>query len=176
VQGGPLIHIIAAKAVAFGEALREDFKDYQRRILANAKALAEELGAQGFRLVSGGTDNHLILLDVFMGGKGVTGKVAEKALEAAGITVNKNTIPFDTNKPFVASGVRIGTPALTTRGMGEEEMRQVARLIAAVLHEPESEEVRTRVRDSVHELSARFPLYPNRLRRRPPEIEAMGAD
>jgi glycine hydroxymethyltransferase len=175
VQGGPLIHIIAAKAVAFGEALRDDFKDYQRRILRNARALAEELGAQGFRLVSGGTDNHLILLDVFMGGKGVTGKVAEKALEAAGITANKNTIPFDTNKPFVASGIRLGTPALTTRGMGEEEMRQVARLIAAVLHEPESEEVRARVRESVHELAARFPLYPRRLRQRP-EIEAMGAD
>jgi glycine hydroxymethyltransferase len=175
VQGGPLVHIIAAKAVAFGEALREDFKDYQRRILRNARTLAEELGAQGFRLVSGGTDNHLILLDVFMGGKGVTGKVAEKALEAAGITANKNTIPFDTNKPFVASGIRLGTPALTTRGMGEEEMRQVARLIAAVLHEPESEEVRARVRESVRELAARFPLYPNRLRRRP-EIEAMGAD
>src|ERR1051326_973673 len=160
VQGGPLVHIIAAKAVAFGEALREDFKDYQRRILTNAKALASELQEQGFRLVSGGTDNHLVLVDVFMDGKGVTGKVAEKALEAAGITANKNTIPFDTNKPFVASGIRLGTPALTTRGMGEEEMRQVARLIAAVLHEPESEEVRTRVRDSVLELTSRFPLYP----------------
>jgi glycine hydroxymethyltransferase len=114
-------------------------------------------------------------VDVFMGGKGVTGKVAEKALEAAGITANKNTIPFDTNKPFVASGIRLGTPALTTRGMGEEEMRQVARLIAAVLHEPESEEVRARVTESVHELSARFPLYPRRLRRRP-EAGAVGAD
>ena len=176
VQGGPLIHIIAAKAVAFSEALRDDFKDYQRRILANAKMLASELGEQGFRLISGGTDNHLVLVDVYMGGKGVTGKVAEKALEAAGITANKNTIPFDTNKPFVASGIRLGTPALTTRGMGEEEMRQVARLIAAILHEPESEEVRRRVKESVHELSARFPLYPNRLRQRPPEIEAMGAD
>jgi glycine hydroxymethyltransferase len=167
VQGGPLVHIIAAKAVAFGEALREDFRDYQRRILANAKALAAELQEQGFRLVSGGTDNHLVLVDVFLGGKGVTGKVAEKALEAAGITANKNTIPFDTNKPFVASGIRLGTPALTTRGMGEEEMRQVARLIAAVLHEPESEEVRARVTESVHELAARFPLYGRRLRRRP---------
>jgi glycine hydroxymethyltransferase len=175
VQGGPLVHIIAAKAVAFGEALREDFKDYQRRILQNAKALADELQEQGFRLVSGGTDNHLVLVDVFMGGKGVTGKVAEKALEAASITANKNTIPFDTNKPFVASGIRLGTPALTTRGMGEEEMRQVARLIAAVLHDPESEEVRSRVRDSVHELAARFPLYAGRLRRRP-ESEAVGAN
>ena len=175
VQGGPLVHIIAAKAVAFGEALREDFKDYQRRILANAKALAEELREQGFRLVSGGTDNHLVLVDVFMEGKGVTGKVAEKALEAAGITANKNTIPFDTNKPFVASGIRLGTPALTTRGMGEEEMRQVARLIAAVLHEPESEEVRARVGESVRELAGRFPLYPARLRRRP-DAGAVGAD
>jgi glycine hydroxymethyltransferase len=175
IQGGPLVHIIAAKAVAFGEALRGEFKDYQRRILANAQALATELQAQGFRLVSGGTDNHLVLVDVFMEGKGVTGKVAEKALEAAGITANKNTIPFDTNKPFVASGVRLGTPALTTRGMGEEEMRQVARLIAAVLHDPESEEVRTSVHASVKELAARFPLYPKRLRRRP-EGEAVGAD
>ena len=175
IQGGPLVHIIAAKAVAFGEALREDFKDYQRRILANAKALADELQEQGFRLVSGGTDNHLVLVDVFMEGKGVTGKVAEKALEAAGITANKNTIPFDTNKPFVASGIRLGTPALTTRGMGEDEMRQVARLIAAVLHEPESEEVRARVTDSVHELSARFPLYTRRLRLRA-EAEVAGAD
>src|SRR5918998_412030 len=175
IQGGPLVHIIAAKAVAFGEALREDFKDYQRRILANAKALAAELQEQGFRLVSGGTDNHLVLVDVFKGGKGITGKVAEKALEAAGLTVNKNTIPFDTNTPFTASGIRIGTPALTTRGMGEEEMRQVARLMAAVLHEPESEERRAQVRQSVHELSARFPLYPKRLKRLP-ETEAMGAD
>ncbi|HEX8687010.1 MAG TPA: serine hydroxymethyltransferase [Pyrinomonadaceae bacterium] len=175
IQGGPLVHIIAAKAVAFGEALREDFKEYQRRILANAKALASELQEQGFRLVSGGTDNHLVLVDVFMEGKGVTGKVAEKSLEAAGITVNKNTIPFDTNKPFVASGVRLGTPALTTRGMGEEEMRQVARLIAAVLHDPESEETRANVRRSVHELAARFPLYARRLRRRA-DAGAAGAD
>ena len=176
VQGGPLVHIIAAKAVAFGEALREDFRSYQRRILANARALADELQEQGFRLVSGGTDNHLVLVDVFMNGKGVTGKVAEKALEAASITANKNTIPFDTNKPFVASGIRLGTPALTTRGMGEEEMRQVARLIAAVLQEPESEEVRGRVRQSVHELSARFPLYPKRLKERDEETGAVGAD
>ena len=175
IQGGPLVHIIAAKAVAFGEALREDFKEYQGRILRNAKALAAELQAQGFRLVSGGTDNHLVLVDVFMGGKGVTGKVAEKALEAAGITANKNTIPFDTNKPFVASGIRLGTPALTTRGMGEEEMRQVARLIAAVLQDPESEEARATVRQSVYELSARFPLYPRRLRGAP-ETRSIGAD
>jgi len=176
VQGGPLVHIIAAKAVAFGEALREDFKEYQRQILKNAKALAAELQAQGFRLVSGGTDNHLILVDVFMGGKGVTGKVAEKALEAANITVNKNTIPFDTNSPFVASGIRIGTPALTTRGMGEEEMRSIGRLIAAVLHEPESAEVRTKVKSEVAELAAKFPLYPKRLKQHVLETGAMSAD
>ena len=177
VQGGPLVHIIAAKAVAFGEALRDDFKEYQRQVLSNARALAEELTAQGFRLVSGGTDNHLVLVDVFMGGKGITGKVAEKALEAANITVNKNTIPFDTNKPFVTSGVRLGTPALTTRGMLEAEMRVVARLIAEVLHAPESEEVRAKVKREVAELAAQFPLYPNRLKHSsPPEVEAMGAD
>ena len=176
VQGGPLVHIIAAKAVAFGEALRDDFKEYQQRILDNAQALAEGLREQGFRLVSGGTDNHLVLVDVFMDGNGVTGKVAEKALEAATITVNKNTIPFDTNSPFVASGIRLGTPALTTRGMGETEMRTVARLIAEVLHAPESEEVRTRIKREVHELSARFPLYPKRLKQSAPEVEAMGAD
>jgi len=176
VQGGPLVHIIAAKAVAFGEALRDDFKDYQRQVLQNAKALATEIAAQGFRLVSGGTDNHLVLVDVFMNGKGITGKVAEKALEAASITVNKNTIPFDTNSPFTASGIRLGSPALTTRGMGEDEMRRIARLIASVLHEPESEDVRRTVTQSVRELTARFPLYPKRLKARAPEIEAMGAD
>src|SRR5215210_1295070 len=164
VQGGPLVHIIAAKAVAFGEALRDDFKEYQRNILKNAKALAAELAAQGLRIVSGGTDNHLMLVDVFMEGKGITGKDAEKALEAANITVNKNTIPFDTNKPFVTSGIRIGTPALTTRGMGEEEMQTVGRLIAEVLHDPQSEDVRRKVQREVAELSARFPLYPNRLK------------
>jgi glycine hydroxymethyltransferase len=163
VQGGPLVHIIAAKAVALGEALREDFKEYQRQVLKNAKALASELQEQGLRLVSGGTDNHLMLVDVWMDGKGTTGKDAEKALEAALITVNKNTIPFDQNKPFVASGLRIGTPAVTTRGMKEAEMRQIGRLIAEVIHAPESEEVRKKVKRDVAELTARFPLYPNRL-------------
>src|SRR4051812_41534221 len=151
VQGGPLVHIIAAKAVAFGEALREDFKDYQRQTLANAKALASALQENGLRIVSGGTDNHLMLVDVFNGGKGITGKVAEKALEAAHITANKNTIPFDTNSPFVASGIRLGTPALTTRGMGEAEMREIAGLIAAIISDPESEEVRQRVKRAVAE-------------------------
>jgi glycine hydroxymethyltransferase len=164
VQGGPLVHIIAAKAVAFGEALREEFKQYQSQILKNAKALASELQEQGLRLVSGGTDNHLMLVDVWMDGKGITGKDAEKALEAALITVNKNTIPFDQNKPFVASGLRIGTPAVTTRGMKEPEMREIGRLIAEVIHAPASEEVRNKVKRGVADLAGRFPLYPKRLR------------
>lgn len=175
VQGGPLVHIIAAKAVAFGEALRDDFKEYQRNILKNAKALANALQEHGLRIVSGGTDNHLMLVDVFNGGKGITGKVAEKALEAAHITVNKNTIPFDTNSPFVASGIRLGTPALTTRGMGETEMREIARLIAEIINAPESAEVRKQVQRSVAELTARFPLYPKRLKPRVSQQEAMGA-
>lgn len=164
VQGGPLVHIIAAKAVAFGEALRDDFKEYQRQTLANAKILASELQEQGLRVVSGGTDNHLMLVDVWMDGKGITGKDAEKALEAAHITVNKNTIPFDQNKPFVASGLRIGTPAVTTRGMKEQEMREIGRLIAEVIHAPQSEEARRKVQEGVADLTARFPLYPRRLR------------
>ena len=164
VQGGPLVHIIAAKAVAFAEALRGDFKEYQRQILANAKALASELQEQGLRLVSGGTDNHLMLVDVWMDGKGITGKDAEKALEAAHITVNKNTIPFDQNKPFVASGLRIGTPAVTTRGMKEPEMREIGRLIATIIHDPQSEKVRKHVQQGVKDLTARFPLYSQRLK------------
>ncbi len=164
IQGGPLVHIIAAKAVAFGEALRDDFKAYQQQILDNAKALAEELKNQGLRLVSGGTDNHLILIDVFDNGKGITGKVAEKALDAVHLTVNKNTIPFDTNSPFVASGIRIGTPALTTRGMKEDEMRKIAEFIAAIVREPESEDVKSRVKKEVLELTENFPLYAHRLR------------
>jgi glycine hydroxymethyltransferase len=164
VQGGPLVHIIAAKAVAFGEALREDFKEYQRQILANAKSLANELQEQGLRLVSGGTDNHLMLVDVWMDGKGITGKDAEKALEAARITVNKNTIPFDQNKPFIASGLRIGTPAVTTRGMKEPEMREIGRLIAEIINAPESMEVRRKVQQGVADLAARFPLYSKRLK------------
>ena len=162
VQGGPLMHIIAAKAVAFGEALREDFKTYQGQIVKNAAALADELKNNGLRLVSGGTDNHLVLLDVFRNGEGITGKEAEKALDAVHITVNKNTIPFDPNKPMVASGIRLGTPALTTRGMNENEMRQIGRMIASVINEPNSDEVKTRVRREVGELTARFSLYPQR--------------
>jgi glycine hydroxymethyltransferase len=164
VQGGPLVHIIAAKAVAFGEALREDFATYQKQIVANAKALAETLSNAGLRLVSGGTDNHLLLVDVFLDGKGITGKAAEKALDEVQITVNKNTIPFDTNKPFVASGIRLGTPAVTTRGMKEAEMREIGEMIAAVIREPESEETKAQVRTQVSELTAKFPMYPLRLK------------
>jgi glycine hydroxymethyltransferase len=164
VQGGPLVHIIAAKAVAFGEALRDDFKAYQQQIINNAKALADALMSEGLRLVSGGTDNHLLLVDVFLDGKGITGKVAEKALDDVHITANKNTIPFDTNKPFVASGIRLGTPALTTRGMKETEMKKIGSIIAAVIREPESEEVKDRVKRDVAEIAAAFPMYPGRLR------------
>lgn len=164
VQGGPLMHIIAAKAVAFGEALRGDFKAYQQQVIDNARVLAETLGDSGLRIVSGGTDNHLMLVDVFMDGNGITGKEAEKALGDVDITVNKNTIPFDTNKPFIASGIRLGTPALTTRGMKEAEMREIGAMIAAVIHEPESEEVKAKVRRDVAELTAKFPMYPTRLK------------
>ena len=164
VQGGPLVHVIAAKAVSFGEALRDDFKTYQQQIVDNAKAMAETLSSAGLRLVSGGTDNHLLLVDVFMDGKGITGKAAEKALDDVQITVNKNTIPFDTQKPFVASGIRLGTPALTTRGMKEAEMRQIGAMIAAIMHEPESEDVKTRVRSEVAEVTAKFPMYPGRFK------------
>jgi glycine hydroxymethyltransferase len=166
VQGGPLVHVIAAKAVSFGEALRDDFKIYQQQIIDNAQVLAETLGDAGLRIVSGGTDNHLLLVDVFMDGKGITGKVAEKALEEVNITVNKNTIPFDTNKPFVASGIRLGTPALTTRGMKEDEMRVIGEMIASVILEPESENVKTRVRHDVAELTSRFPMYPSRMKQK----------
>ncbi len=161
VQGGPLVHIIAAKAVAFGEALREDFKTYQTQVIANAKVLAETLQNEGLRIVSGGTDNHLMLVDVFMDGKGITGKEAEKALDAVHITVNKNTIPFDQNKPFITSGIRLGTPALTTRGMKEDEMRSIGKMIASLIREPNSEAVQTQVKQDVAELTAKFSLYAN---------------
>ncbi|HXG83145.1 MAG TPA: serine hydroxymethyltransferase [Pyrinomonadaceae bacterium] len=163
VQGGPLVHIIAAKAVAFGEALREDFKTYQEQVLKNAKVLAETLKNEGLRIVSGGTDNHLILVDVFADGTGITGKVAEKALDAVHITANKNTIPFDKNSPFVASGIRLGTPALTTRGMKDAEMRAIGKMIALIIREPESEETKTNVRREVSEMTGKFPLYGQRL-------------
>jgi glycine hydroxymethyltransferase len=161
IQGGPLVHVIAAKAVSFKEALAPEFKAYQRQIVANAKALAEALIGEGWRLVSGGTDTHLMLIDVFA--RGITGKVAEKALEHAGITVNKNTIPYDTNSPMVASGIRIGTPALTTRGMKEAEMAQVGRLIARALSAIDNESNLADVRRDVLKMCDRFPLYASRL-------------
>jgi glycine hydroxymethyltransferase len=158
VQGGPLMHIIAAKAVCFKEALGADFKAYQRQVVVNAARLARQLSAAGFRLVSGGTDNHLMLVDVFS--KGLTGKVAEAALGRAGITVNKNAIPFDKNPPMVASGIRVGTPAVTTRGLKEPEMDAVAGFIARVLAAPDDEAVARAVRADVEALARRFPLYP----------------
>ena len=157
LQGGPLMHIIAAKAVAFGEALGEGFRDYQRRIVANTALLASALAAEGFRIVSGGTDNHLFLMDV--ASRGLTGKSAEKSLDAAAITVNKNTIPFDTHSPMVASGIRIGTAAVTTRGMAAPEMGAIARLIGEVLAAPEDLAVQSVVRERVRLLCGRFPLY-----------------
>jgi glycine hydroxymethyltransferase len=157
IQGGPLMHIVAAKAVAFKEALAPEFRAYQQQIVANARALSARLTEKGFRVVSGGTDNHLLLVDV--ASAGTTGKVAEKSLEDAAITVNKNTIPYDPNPPLVASGVRIGTAALTTRGMREDEMAQVGDFIAEVLRAPEDVQVRESVRARVRTLCERFPLY-----------------
>ena len=157
VQGGPLVHIIAAKAVAFQEALTPEFKEYQTQIVRNAKALAAAVADTGFRIVSGGTDNHLFMTDVFS--KGITGKDAQNILEAANITVNKNTIPFDQNKPMVASGLRIGTPAVTTRGLGEPEMKTIAGLIARVLDSKGDAEVTKGVKRDVKELCDRFPIY-----------------
>jgi glycine hydroxymethyltransferase len=161
MQGGPLMHVIAAKAVAFREALAPEFREYQRQIVANAKALAEAMIGQGFRLVSGGTDTHVMLVDV--AGKGLTGKAAEVALDKAGLTVNKNAIPFDTKSPMITSGIRLGTPALTTRGMREAEMRTVAALIAEVLTDVENAERHARVAGKVRDLCSSFPLYPERL-------------
>jgi glycine hydroxymethyltransferase len=152
------MHIIAAKAVCFKEAMEPGFKEYQQQIVRNAAALAGHLADAGFRLVSGGTDNHLMLVDVFS--KGLTGKVAEAALGKAGITVNKNAIPFDQNPPMVASGIRIGTPAITSRGMGETEMGTVADLIARALSAPDDDAVLGVVRAEVEALCRTFPLYP----------------
>lgn len=156
-QGGPLMHIIAAKAVAFKEALSKEFREYQGQVVKNAQRLAAVMQEAGFRIVSGGTDNHVFLLDV--GSKGLTGKVAEEALDKAGITVNKNTIPFDPNPPMVASGIRLGTPALTSRGMDEAAMESVGALIVDALSKPEDEDHLASVRAKVKELCGRFPLY-----------------
>jgi len=157
IQGGPLVHVIAAKAVCFLEAMQPEFAAYQRQVIANARALAAGMQQEGFRVVSGGTDTHLLLVDVFS--KGVRGKEAESALDRARITVNKNAIPFDVNPPLNPSGVRLGSPAVTTRGFGEAEMREVASCIAAVLNDVTSENGIAAVRDRVDALTSRFPLY-----------------
>jgi glycine hydroxymethyltransferase len=160
MQGGPLVHIIAAKAVCFYEALQPGFKDYARQIVANAKVLAQTLADEGFRIISSGTDTHLMLVDVFA--KGMLGSEAENALHDAGITVNKNAIPFDTNPPLKPSGIRIGTPALTTRGMKEPEMRQVGKWIAEALHNRTDKPMLGSIRRQVLELAEQFPLYASR--------------
>jgi glycine hydroxymethyltransferase len=156
-QGGPLVHIVAAKAVAFKEALQPEFAAYAKQIVANAKVLAEALGAEGYRIISGGTDTHLMLVDVFQ--KGILGSEAEHALGMAGITVNKNAIPFDTNPPMKPSGIRIGTPALTTRGMKEPEMRTIAKWIVAALEHRADEAKLAKVRGEVAQMAEQFPLY-----------------
>jgi glycine hydroxymethyltransferase len=160
-QGGPLMHIIAAKAVALKEALTEEFKQYQQQLVKNARTLAETLVAEGFRLVSGGTDNHLMLIDLT--DKGITGLEGGTALDKAGITANKNMIPFDTKGPQVTSGVRIGTPAITTRGMKEEEMKTIGRLIAYILKDTKDENRQKEVREKVRTLCGKFPLYRDRI-------------
>jgi glycine hydroxymethyltransferase len=160
MQGGPLMHVIAAKAVCFHEALQPEFTEYQKQIIANAKTMEQALAAEGFRIVAGGTDTHLMLVDVFT--KKVTGRQAQETLERASITVNKNAIPFDANPPAVASGIRVGTPAVTTRGMKEPEMRQIARWIAEVLNNIEDESTVKRVRSQVELLTEQFPLYESR--------------
>jgi glycine hydroxymethyltransferase len=167
IQGGPLVHVVAAKAVCFLEAMQPEFADYQRRVVANAKALASGLAGAGFRIVSGGTDTHLMLVDIFS--KGLRGKEAEKALDDAYITANKNTIPFDVNPPLNPSGIRLGSPAVTTRGFGEAEMREVASLIAEVLNNIASEETRAAVRMRVSALAERFPLYAWKMQPAPAE-------
>jgi len=162
VQGGPLMHIIAAKAVAFKEAMRPEFKEYQHQIVKNAKALAQELVNYGYHVVSGGTDTHLMLVSFIE--RNMTGKVVEEALEQAGITVNKNTVPFDPQKPFITSGIRIGTPALTTRGMKEPEMKKIASFIHEVISNIGNEEVYGKVKKDVLNLCSKFPLYKDRLK------------
>jgi glycine hydroxymethyltransferase len=152
------MHVIAAKAVCFKEALEPSFVEYQQQIVANAKRLASALSSAGFRLVSGGTDNHLMLVDVFS--RGITGKAAEAALGKANITVNKNAIPFDTNPPMVASGIRVGTPAVTSRGMREAEMDAIAEFVTRVLAAPDDDAVLARVKAEVETLCRKFPLYP----------------
>ncbi|MBQ1876019.1 MAG: serine hydroxymethyltransferase [Selenomonas sp.] len=157
IQGGPLMHVIAAKAVALGEALKPEFKEYAQQVIKNAKVLAEELTKDGFRIVTGGTDNHLMLVDLTP--KKLTGKVAQNVLDEVNITVNKNTIPFEPLSPFVTSGIRLGSPALTTRGFKEDDMREVADIIALVLDHPESDEAKAEAKQRVAALCAKYPLY-----------------
>jgi glycine hydroxymethyltransferase len=161
IQGGPLMHVIAAKAVAFKEALTPEFKEYQSQIQKNAKAMANRLKERGFRLISGGTDNHLMLVD--LRNTEITGKDAEAVLDKAGITVNKNTVPFDNRSPFITSGIRIGTPAVTTRGMKEKEMATIADFIADTLHNIADEKHHANTRKAVRELCEQFPIYKERL-------------
>src|SRR5205814_1583383 len=169
-QGGPLMHIVAAKAVAFKEALQPEFAAYAQQVVTNAKVLAEAIANEGYRIVSGGTDTHVILIDVFQ--KGMFGSEAEQALGEAGITVNKNAIPYDTNPPMKPSGIRIGTPALTTRGMKEAEMRQVGRWISEVLHQRTDSSVLGKIRKQVLQLAEAFPLYPERRAKAQAELRA----
>ena len=157
VQGGPLMHIIAAKAIAFGEALSPDFKTYAKSIVSNAKEMAEELKSKGFELVSGGTDTHVILIDLTK--KNISGKIAEIALGKAGITVNKNMVPFDERSPFVTSGIRIGTPAITTRGMGKEEMKIITHLIDKTINNVENDKILSDIKEEVSSLCYIFPIY-----------------
>ncbi len=157
IQGGPLMHVIAAKAVALGEALQPEFKDYARRVVENAKAFGEALAAEGLRIVTGGTDNHLLLVDVQ--GLDLTGKQAEHVLDEVGITCNKNTIPFETQSPFITSGIRLGTPALTTRGLGVEDFKEIAAIMAMVLRAPENAEVAEQAKQRVQQLCEKYPLY-----------------
>lgn len=158
IQGGPLMHVIAGKAVSFGEALEPEFKDYQKQVIKNAQKLAATLEEEGLRIVSGGTDNHLICVDV-KGSLGITGKIAENALDEVGITCNKNTIPFDQEKPFVTSGIRLGTPAVTSRGFDESAMEEVGRIMATVLKNPEDETTLKEAHERVLSLTSKFPLY-----------------
>jgi glycine hydroxymethyltransferase len=166
IQGGPLMHVIAAKAVSFGEALRSEFNQYQKQIIKNAEKLASELGKRGFRIVSGGTDNHLLLIDVTS--VGLTGKEAADILDKARITVNKNMIPFDTRSPWITSGIRMGTPAVTTRGMTEPEMAKIAGLMELLLKNPDDEDKKDEAKEEVREIVKKFPLYQDRIR----EMEA----
>jgi glycine hydroxymethyltransferase len=166
IQGGPLMHVIAAKAVCFKEALTDEFKEYQKQVVNNAKKLAQEISERGMRIVSGGTDTHLMLVDLTQ--KGISGKAAEKALEKVGITVNKNTIPNETRSPFVASGIRIGTPAVTTRGMKEDEMVEIAEIISNVIDNTNEDsevpdDIKNWALEKVKKLCERFPLYRNKI-------------